>query len=674
MNILIPDSWLRDFIETKATAKEIAYYLSLSSQSVEKIKKQNQDFIYDIEITTNRPDCLSVYGIARELAAILPRYGIPTRLLKIQEKLKLPKVKKNLPLKVKIEDKSLCPRFTALVFDNIAIKPSPKIAQERLQKSGIRAINNVIDISNYLMLAYGQPMHTFDYDKIKGATMILRNSKKGEEITTLDGAKRKLPKGAIVIEDGEKRLIDLCGIMGGKNSEVDEKTKRVLLFIQTYNPIKIRKTCQSLAFRTEAASRFEKGVDEEGVIVAMKEAIKLFKKWAGGRVASKLIDIYPNPSKTKKVSLSQEKLEKVLGIDFSLKEAKKILIPLGFSPSITSKPPMITCSVPHWRRNDIEIGEDLIEEIARIYGYHHLPTKIPPLSKAPKNHPFNSFFWEEKAKETLADWGFTETISYSMISKKLLDKTGFDTKNLIEIQNPLSQDLVYMRPSLIPSLLVVVNKNFGQEEKIKIFEMAHVYLPKKKTQLPEEKMMLTGVLTGDCFYEAKGIVEELLNKLGVQETKIKPYEGNSQLFHRTKTAEITDKGESLGQVGEINPTILSTLETKEKITFFNLNFDRITSLATTQKTYQTIPSFPPVIEDIAFIIPPKTPVGELSEEIKKTSALVKEVNLFDSYQNTRTFRITYQSSKKTLTDRQVKKIRDKIIKKIKSKFGAKIKQ
>ncbi|PIQ69842.1 hypothetical protein COV89_03670, partial [Candidatus Shapirobacteria bacterium CG11_big_fil_rev_8_21_14_0_20_40_12] len=239
MNIKISDSWLREFIDTKATSKQIADCLSLCSQSVEKIIPADNDFIYDIEITTNRPDCLSVYGIARELIAILPRFNIPAKRRDVVYRVSTinnRNRKKTLPLNVKIFKSDLCPRFTALIYDNIVIKSSPQYAQKRLNQSGIRALNNVVDISNYLMLELGQPMHTFDYDKILKNKMLLRESRDGEEIVTLDSQKRTLKQGVMIIEDGEGRLVDLCGIMGAKNSETDENTKRVLLFVQTYNP------------------------------------------------------------------------------------------------------------------------------------------------------------------------------------------------------------------------------------------------------------------------------------------------------------------------------------------------------------------------------------------------------------------------------------------------------
>ena len=330
MNIIIPDSWLKEHLKTKVTPKKIGEYLSLCSQSVEKITKVDHDWLYDIEITTNRPDCFSVYGIARELAVILPRFGIPAKLSQLSIINYPLSISKGLPLEVKITKPSLCPRFTALIFDNVVIKPSPKIVQERLEKSGIRAINNVVDISNYLMLALGQPMHTFDYDKIKGHKMILRESAGGEKITTLDGQIRPLPDGTIIIEDGEGRIIDLCGIMGGENSQVDKKTKKVLLFVQTYDPLKIRQTCQKLAFRTEAASRFEKGVDPEGVMTAMNKAIQMFEENCGAKIASNLIDIYPDPPKQKTIKLDLKLVDKVMGISIPQKEIVSILESLGF--------------------------------------------------------------------------------------------------------------------------------------------------------------------------------------------------------------------------------------------------------------------------------------------------------------------------------------------------------
>ena len=665
MNIIVPHSWLTEFLKTDAGPEKIAKCLSLSSQSVEKITKIKDDWLYEIEITTNRSDCLSVYGLARELAVILPRFGLQAKLkpLDINQQIKTNN-KEHLPLEIKIKNNSLCPRFTAIIFDKIVIKPSPKIIQERLEKSGIRAINNVVDISNYLMLELGQPMHTFDYDKIKGAKMILRESAGGEKITTLDNQTRPLPDGTIIIEDGEGRIIDLCGIMGGANSEVNEKTKRVLLFIQTYDPVRIRQTCQKLAFRTEAASRFEKGIDPEGVLIAMEKAIEMFEKNAKAEIASKLIDIYPNPQKEKTIKLDIDLVNKIMGIEINQKEIVSILESLGFS-LVNKHQSLITVSIPHWRSDDISIPEDLIEEIARIYGYHRLPKNLPPLAKITQSKK-DSFKWQMKIKNALKFWGFTETVNYSMIGESVLKNSDLKPDDCLKITNPLSDEWVFLRPSLIPSLLQVAG--FNQKENLKIFELANVYLFQSENQLPEENLMLTGLVIGENFAKVKGIVERLLEELGIKEVEIKPYQLQKtfygKIFHPSCRAEINFKGNTLGIFGQIK---------KDDIFVFELDFTQIAKEANEIKKYKPIPKYPPIIEDLSFVVPEKTYVGEIIKIINKTDLIIEKVELIDSFDNNRTFRITYQDSKKTLTDKEVEKIRKKIIENVKKKLKLELK-
>lgn len=675
MNILIPDSWLREHLKTKAAPKQIAKDLTLCSQTVEKTTKKGDDFIYDIEITTNRSDCLSVYGIARELGAILPQFNIQAGLKKVAaDKKIIPEVKRGLPLKVKIAKPSLCPRFTALIFDKIVVKPSPKVIQDRLRKSGIRALNNVIDISNYLMLELGQPMHTFDYDKIKKATMILREAKKGEKIVTLDNETRTLPQEAIVIEDGEGRIIDLCGIMGGANSEVDQKTKRVLLFVQTYDPMKIRRACQALAFRSEAASRFEKGIDPEGVILAMKKAMIMFEKNCGARVASKLIDIYPHPPKPKIVNLNINQVEKLIGLKIPKNKIIKILKSLGFLP-LSHKEPLITFSVPHWRYDDVNIPEDLIEEIARIYGYHNLPSNLPQ-GEVPLQIKAPIFDWTNRIKNTLKNWGLTEIMSYSMVSREQLEKTEIDSQECLKISNPLTKDLAYMRPSLIPSLLTAVLEN--SQEELTIFELANVYLHQSNNKLPQEVPMISGLLRGNKFYQAKGIVEAILISMGISNYQFESYQLKKtfygKVFHPARTAEIMVKNDSLGVVGEIGPHILAKFGIKEKVIIFDLDFRELVKHASKAKTYIPIPKYPAIVEDLSFVVPYQTLVGGMFTEIKKTSRLIVSVELIDSYKKVRTFRITYQNPKRTLTDKEVKKIRERVVKKVRENFQARLKR
>lgn len=673
MNILVPHSWLKEFLETSAKPEEIAKYLSLCSQSVEKITKTDNDYIYEIEITTNRSDCLSIYGIARELAVILPRFGIKTKLKKIKLGQIPENPVKNLPLKVKITKSSLCPRFTALIFDNIKIGPSPKIIQKRLKKVGIRALNNVVDISNYLMVELGQPMHTFDYDKVKKATMILREAKQGEKIITLDNQERILPQGTIVIEDGEGKIIDLCGIMGGQNSEVDENTKRVLLFVQTYNPAIIRKTCQLLSFRTEAAQRFEKGVDPEGVIPAIRKAILMFEENCNAKVASKLIDIYPNPPKPKKIILSSEKLNQVLGIPFSLREAGKILKSLGFETKLLKK--KLQASPPHWRYEDINIAEDLIEEIARIYGYHLLPSELPS-GKIPIKPVNKLLMWEEKIKDMLKYWGFFETVSYSMISKNWLETLKIPPEICLKISNPLSLDLEFMRPTLIPSLLNVIKENENWPE-IKIFEISNIYLPQGKNQLPKEISTLSIACDGNSFFNLKGVVENIFKELQIEnfnfEQKIPNSLFYSKIFSSSYRAKITVENSNIGFIGEIKTEVLNKFGIAKKVNIVELNLPEVIKFFNPIKKYSPISNYPPIIEDLAFIVNNQTKVGEVIQLIKQISPTIKSVDLIDVYKNTRTFRIVYQSYQKTLTDEEIKRIREKIVEALRKKFKIKLK-
>jgi len=663
MNIQISDSWLREFLETKATPSQIAEYLSLCSQSVEKLIKDGEETVYDIEITTNRPDCLSVYGIGRELSAILPRFEIKAKLKEVPTA-KIPKIITGLPLQVKISKTELCPRFTALIFDNITIKPSPSFVQKRLENSGIRALNNVIDISNYLMLELGQPMHTFDYDKILKHKMFLREAKEGEEIITLDGQKRALEEGIIIIEDGEGRIVDLCGIMGAKNSETDENTKRVLLFIQTYDPMRIRRACQVLGFHTEAAARFEKGIDPEGVSLAMERATLLFKEWCGGKVGSKLIDIYPSPPKTKSISVTKTKIDNLMGTDIKLTEAKEFLDNLGFKTKIDAKKTSLVSTVPHWRNADIDISEDIIEEIARVYGYHNLPDILPPLTTL-NFQKDDRFEWENKIKTALKYWGFTETVNYSMVGKNLIHNPA----DHLKISNPLIEDLLYLRTSLIPSLLEVIGKNPAEEE-TNIFELANIYLPGGKDELPLEIMTLTLAVAGESKYlKIKGVLEVLLKELGIEKFTIQPEEFPN-LNHGAK---ILVGETNIGIMGEVVPSELTRFNINQKVTILNIQLERLIPFAAPVKKFTPLPKYPPIIEDLSFIFPPETYIGPVIEEIKKTTDLIKSVELLDTYQDTKTFRITYQSSKRNLTDREIKKPREKIISFLAAKFQTQVK-
>ena len=641
MNILIPDSWLREYLQTKATPKQIKEYLSLCGPSIERIHTEGKETIYTVEVTGNRPDSMSVFGIAREAAAILPRFGIPAK-LENDPYQNTPEVKdvhtsgvSKKPLTI-TTDFSLNPRWTSVVIDNVTVKDSPTWLKKKLELTGIRSLNNVIDITNYLMRGLGQPAHAFDYDEIKEQTMILRASKKGEHITTLDGKSHTLPGGDIVIEDGSGRLIDLCGIMGAKNSSIKDSTKTVVLFLQTYNPVHIRKTSMALAHRTEAASLFEKGIDSELVLPAIIQGIDLMKELTGGNVASKLYDLYERPFKPYTVSVKRQKADDYIGKRLSDKEIKDILTSLGFTINVSQE--AISVAVPSFRR-DVAIDVDIIEELARLYGYHNIVPTLP--DTAPPMTTFDeSLNWEEEIKIRLRDWGYTETYTYSMISEELMDEFGLDKTKAYKITNPLSNEWVYMRPSLIPSMVATIKQNLSNKSDLRLFELSMTY-KYRPGDLPEEKPYLIVAWTGNKFLEAKGLAEAIFALFGISY----PIE--------------------LGGYGSI--------QIVESSTILELDVSLLVKNAKPAKQYRPPPKYPPIYEDFTFVVPPKTAIGPMMDALKSTHPLVSDVSLLDTYEDTQTYHITYLSRDKNLTDEDVRPVREKLMKTVYEKFGATIK-
>ncbi len=638
MNIKFLHSHLLEYLDTKATPKQIAEYLSLCGPKIEKI---SNDFVYSIEITTNRIDAFSVYGIAREAVAILPRFGVKAKLKR------LPNDSANFVRKVNylsvVVDSKLCPRFTAVLIKNVKIGESPEIIKTRLAVAGVRSINNVVDISNYIMLELGQPVHTFDYDKIKGSKMVLRESVKGESITTLDGKNFTLTGGDIVIEDGAGRLIDLAGIMGGNLSAVSDMTKNVLLFVQAYEPNHIRKTSMTLSQRTTAATIFEKGTDTELVAPAILKAISMFEKICKGTAEKLILDIYPNPYKPIKISVAKEFINRRLGVNIEKKEITNYLNLLEFE--VIWEKDVLEVLVPSFRSNDTTDPEDVVEEVARIYGYHNLPSVLMSGNLTGRaSSP--SFTFEEKLKNYLSDWGGNEVYTLSLVPKEFTNELS------LKLKNPLGSDGEYLRTSLMSSLIEAAQKNLGTIENFHLFEMANVYLP-KKNDLPEERLMLAGIFNNYNFRSAKGIVEALVEKIGIK-TKFEILEKKG--FAAGKCAQIKVGSEKIGWIGylENNDFIYYEFEVQKLF------------VAQGHKEYKVISKYPPQIEDITLVFPEKTKIGEVVEE-------VPNMELKDIFKNAYTFRVRYHNPEKTLTDSEVEVMRNKILQIIKSKFGGNLK-
>jgi len=650
MNIKIIDSWLREYLITKASAEIIAEKLSLCSVSVEKIEKIDGDLIYDIEITSNRPDLMSVVGIAREAAAVLPQFGIDAKFTSL-EPTQNKKLGKELPLEI-VNDPKLVNRIcTALM--SVKIGDSPRFIKERLEKSGIRSLNNLVDVTNYVMREVGHPAHVFDFDRLNSKKLIIRESRKGERIITLDEKLHVLEGEDIVADNGNGQIVDLLGVMGTANSIVTDQTKRILYFIDNNEPHHIRKTSMNNGIRTEAAIINEKEIDPELAKIALLRGIELYKKIADGELIADAIDIYPNKARPKTVNVLKNKIDTVIGVDIPLKECEKILEKLGFGVKV--KDQILSVDIPSWRIADIENQEDIIEEIARIYGYHKLPSILPPLAEVESYHmDKNEFYWENRVKNTLKNWGFTEVYTYSMISEEILEGP---TEDAIKIKNPLNEDLVYLRKTLIPSLLEVI-KNNKKNEQLKIFEISNIY-EKRVGDLPKEIRMIAGVIKRPnvSFFEAKGIAEQILNDCNIKNVNFKTSE------YGGIASSVYIEKDYLGEIELLDSNIVD----------FEFNFEKIIKRANLSKVYKPLAKYPPVIEDLAVIANENIKTADLIEEIYAQDELIKEITLLDQYQDTRTFHVIYRSEEGNLTADQVKKIREKVFTALEAKFHAKFK-
>jgi len=648
------------------------------------------DTILNLDILPNRAhDCLSHIGVAREVAAITSaKCKVQSAKLEENKKIKIKDF-----IKVEVRDKKVCPRYTARVITNIQVKDSPQRMKNRLKSLDIRPINNIVDITNYVMLEYGQPLHTFDADSLTSyksvANIIVRKAKKNETIITLDGKRRKLDQDMLIIAD-RKRPIAIAGVMGGKNTEVNRKTKTVILESANFEPINIRKTSRKLGLKSEASDRFEKGLDPNLASLALDRAAYLIQKLAGGEIVQGTIDIYPKKVRSKIINLSLEKTAHLLGVKIEKNKIIRILKSLEFE--VKQKGDKLQVKIPTFRL-DVNIPEDLIEEIARLYQYDNIPAVTPKAELSPPATD-KVLYWGNIARDMLTNNSFTEVYNYSFVGGKELTDLKMTTTDHLEIINPSSKDQKYLRISLVPNLLKNIKNNLRNFDGFRIFEIGHTYKKtkneKRKTKNSEEKKMLAGAIVGEgnkgqLFYETKGIVELLMEKLGInhqltinnQQSTINP------IWHHGRSVIIKARNKILGIIGEIHPQILSRVGIKTRVAMFDLDFETLASLATKEKKYQPIIKFPQITLDLAIVVDAKTLVQDIQNAIYKTDMnLIKKVELFDIYQNKKlgknkknlAFHIIYQSNTHTLTQDEAKESHNKIVKKLEKKFKAEIRK
>jgi len=662
-------NWLQSFFKRKLPAPEkLAELLTIHSFEVVKVKNENKDWILDIDVLPNRgPDCFSHLGIAREISTIL-NWKLEIGNWKLMEDKKL-KAKDFIAVEVK--DKKACPRYTARVITDVKVKSSPKWIQDRLKVCGLRPINNIVDIANYVMLETGQPLHAFDGEKLAGKKIIVRFAEEGEKITTLDEEKYDLDKNILVIADAKSPLA-IAGIKGGKIPEIDEKTKIIVLESANFNSRVIRRESKRIDLKTDASWRFEHGIDPNLTEFAIVRASHLIQEAAGGKVAQGLIDFYPKKVLPKKIRLDLDYIKSLLGIEISKKEIIKILKNLEFT--VKELPKNALDVLISTRRIDVLIPEDLIEEIGRIHGYQKIPARFPVSLMIPPKRNLD-IFWEDMTKDFLKEAGFTEVYNYSFISEKDAEIFKYKKKELVELENALSSEFQYLRPSLIPDLLKNIERNIRDFSEIKIFELGRTFTLWQAQDKIREKRMLTGVMTGDTFYHAKGTIDLLLNKLGISdvwydEYKATPEESKLSLWQAKKCAEIKINHQEIGFLGEISPKILDDLKIKGKIYVFDIDFEKLSKSASEEHEYRPISRFPAAVRDIAVLVPRLVRVEEVLNKIEEAGGnLIRDIDLFDIYEGEElpedkknlAFHIIYQSENRTLSSEEIDEIQNKII-------------
>lgn len=638
----------------------------------------DSDVVMDIEVTANRPDCMGMVGIAREAAAIL---DVP--LMYRPASLVARPTSKDGKLVVKIDAKDACSRYIGTRMEGVKVGPSPWWLKRRLLSAGIRPINNLVDITNYVMYETGQPMHVFDADKLQGDEIHVRYAKKGEKILALDGKEYELPDSVLVIADADKPVA-VAGVMGGEETGSTDETVNIVLEAAAFDPVVVRKGSRKLLLQSDSQLRFEKGLSQVGPESAMARAIELVKELAGGEVVGAPVDVQTKKYKPESFSITTDEVNALIGVEISKKEMIDVLKRLGFKIKESGK--KLTAEVPWWRDHDIESGRDLVEEIARIYGYGKIPAVVP-MDIAPRKSDA-IIVWEDKIKDVLSGAGYTELYGYSFVSKDLLAKSGFDAKDLLHVQNPLTVDLEVMRPSLIPQLLEAVANNQERADTLRLFECSNVYLRKtgKKgswTDLPDENpQCVIGYIehkNDSPWREVKGVVEYIFDTLDIKDVKWKR-ESKDDIWHPGRGVQAYKDDVLLATLGEISPKYTEEFKIEAKVGAAQLELRNIIKFAKTHKSYTPPLPYPESKRDLAIVVAQNAEYRDIELEILRADEKIRLVEWFDTYQGkgvtegkkSVAMHLTIGSNEKTLTSQEIDGVVNNAILACKEKFGAEL--
>lgn len=662
----VPLSWIKEYVEIKETTEKLAADLQFSGTKVESIERIGDETIFDFEITPNRADCLSVIGIAREIAAIYNR------------KLTIPKPfsDTNMGSEAKsidffVSDKKLSPSYSVGVIDSVKIGSSPPWLVSKLENCGVRSINNIVDVSNYVMLETGQPMHTFDFDKISGS-MRLRASKKGEKVKTLDSVERQLPEGAIIIEDSEK-IIDLAGLMGGENSEVDKDTTTLVLHVPLYDPVSIRRASNSLGLRSEASNRFEKRLDPAAHRYTFERAAQLISTLTGGKLVSKIKSV-GYPTKERDVALPVSLIQQTLGIKIGDDEIENILCRLEFAiKNRNGKKGLLEIVIPSFR-TDVNEAVDMTEEVGRIYGYNKFPKTLPVGTPPILN--FRQTNFEKDLKQVLTDLGLKEIYSSSLTSAAILESLGVPTQKTLKIANRLVIDYEYLRPSLLVGLIIAACLNIKRFGNFSLYEVGKVFAkPKNPTQLPPQPKRVAALFFGSTYHAAKGALEALFKKLNIANVTYKTSE-KREIFGKS-AAEIFLGTKSLGFFGNLDEKALADFDIVTTVFGFELDFDTLKE-SKNEAFYKPIPKFPLVKENLSLFLPENVTFSHVADSVGRGAAdnLYKLDLLEDTTINEKRsilVEVEYFDAGKTLTKEKITSIRNNVTHEIR-KLGAQIRE
>ena len=577
------------------------------------------DTVFEYEITNNRVDCYSVLGIAREAAATFRKPFNPPVVTETGNSEDV-----NDYIKVEVEAKDLCTRYTARVVKNIKLAPSPKWMQQRLMTAGIRPINNIVDITNYVMEEYGQPMHAYDLDTIAGSKIVVRTAKDGEEFVTLDGQVRKLDSQTLVICDGEK-AVGLAGIMGGENSMITDDVKTMLFEAATFDGTNIRKSTKRLGIRTDASGKFEKGLDPENALAAMNRACQLIEELGAGEVVGGVVDVYPNPVTRKRISFEPDKYNALLGTNVSREEMLQYFERLEVEYDKDNNELII----PTFRQ-DLNRDADMAEEVARFFGYDNIPTTLPKGETTMGKVSFEQRI-EDVAGEIAQFCGFSEAMTYSFESPKVFDKLKLEPdssyRKTVVISNPLGEDFSVMRTLPLNGMLTSLATNYNRRNKnVKLYEMAKVYLPDEDTEkLPEEKIMFTlGFFGEGDFFTMKGVVEEFLDRVGMRVKPVYNPQAGIPFLHPGRQAAIEYNGTEIGYLGEVHPDVADNYGIGEKAYIAVIDIPAVTELASFDRKFTGIAKFPAVSRDISMLVPKNILVGTIENIIEKRGGKLVE--------------------------------------------------